>query len=139
MYFKKNATDCKFPYQFIYVPIGEAKAQKLIAEPKIIVSQDFKTTFKQNTTSIEKHTVVVCPLFGDPAIKHCCVKHLGIKNKFRKNLCNVFLPEIAISLCPESSENISILLQEADLCFSKQNDTRNPQMASKQSVVVATQ
>ena len=30
--------------------IGEAKTQKLIAEPKIIVSQDFKTTLKQNTT-----------------------------------------------------------------------------------------
>ena len=45
MYFFLNATDCKFTYQFTYVPIGEAKAQKLIAEPKIIVSQDFKTTF----------------------------------------------------------------------------------------------
>ena len=43
-----------------------------------------------------------------------------------------------ISLCPESSENIPILLQEADLCFSKQNCPRNPKIGSKQSVVVAT-
>ena len=34
------------------------------------------------------------------------------------------------SLCPESSENIPILLQEADLCFSNQNDLRNPKMGS---------
>jgi hypothetical protein len=40
---------------------------------------------------------------------------------------------------PESSENMPILLQEADLCFSKQNDPRNPKMCSKQSFVVATQ
>ena len=43
------------------------------------------------------------------------------------------------TLRPESSENIPILLQEADLCFSKQNCPRNPKMGSKQSVVVATQ
>jgi hypothetical protein len=44
-----------------------------------------------------------------------------------------------ITLCPESSENIPILLQEDYLCFSKQNDPRNPKMGSKQSVVVAAQ
>ena len=75
-------------------------------------------------------------LYFKVAIKHCCVKHLSIENKFRKNLCNVFLPEIAISLRPESSENIPILLQGADLYFSNQNDLRNPKMGSKQSVVV---
>ena len=42
-------------------------------------------------------------------------------------------------LRPESSENIPILLQEADLYFSNQNDLRNPKMGSKQSVVVATE
>ena len=42
------------------------------------------------------------------------------------------------TLRPESSENIPILLQEADLCFSKQNCPMNPKMGSKQSVVVAT-
>jgi hypothetical protein len=43
------------------------------------------------------------------------------------------------TLCPESSENIPILLQEANLCFSKQNAPRNPKMGSKQSVIGATQ
>ena len=38
--------------------IGEAKTQKLIAEPKIIVSQDFKTTFLKPKYNLhEKHTV----------------------------------------------------------------------------------
>ena len=40
------------------------------------------------------------------------------------------------SLRPESSENIPILFQGADLYFSNQNDLRNPKMGSKQSVVV---
>ena len=44
-----------------------------------------------------------------------------------------------IPLRPESSENIPIRLQEADLYFSNQNDLRNPKMGSKQSVVVATE
>ena len=43
------------------------------------------------------------------------------------------------TLRPESSENILILLQGADLYFSNQNDLRNPKMGSKQSVVVLTQ
>ena len=43
------------------------------------------------------------------------------------------------ALRPESSENIPIRLQEADLYFSNQNDLRNPKMGSKQSVVVATE
>ena len=43
-----------------------------------------------------------------------------------------------LSLRPEGSENIPILLQEADLYFSNQNDLRNPKMGSKQSVVVPT-
>ena len=43
---------------------------------------------------------------------------------------------ISISLRPESSENIPILFQGADLYFSNQNDLRNPNMGSKQSVVV---
>ena len=34
--------------------IGEAKTQKLIAVPKIILSQDLKTTFKQNLTCMKK-------------------------------------------------------------------------------------
>ena len=42
------------------------------------------------------------------------------------------------ALRPEGSENIPILLQEADLYFSNQNDLRNPKMGSKQSVVVPT-
>ena len=42
------------------------------------------------------------------------------------------------SLCPESSENIPILLQGVDLYFSNQNDLRNPKMGSKQSVTGAT-
>jgi hypothetical protein len=41
-------------------------------------------------------------------------------------------------LRPESSENIPILLQEADLCFSKQNVPRNLKIGSKQSIVVPT-
>jgi hypothetical protein len=44
-----------------------------------------------------------------------------------------------ITLRPESSENIPILLQEANLCFSKQNCPRNPKMGSKQSITGATQ
>ena len=40
------------------------------------------------------------------------------------------------TLRPESSENIPILFQGADLYFSNQNDLRNPKMGSKQSVVV---
>jgi hypothetical protein len=42
------------------------------------------------------------------------------------------------SLRPESSENIPILLQEADPYFSNQNDLRNPKMGSKQSVTGPT-
>ena len=38
------------------------------------------------------------------------------------------------TLCPESSENIPILFQGADLYFSNQNDLRNPKMGSKQSI-----
>ena len=34
--------------------IGEEKTQKLIAVPKIILSQDIKTTFKQNLTCMKK-------------------------------------------------------------------------------------
>ena len=34
--------------------IGEGKTQKLIAVPKIILSQDLKTTFKQNLTCMKK-------------------------------------------------------------------------------------
>ena len=34
--------------------IGEGKTQKLIAVPKIILSQDLKTTFKQDLTCITK-------------------------------------------------------------------------------------
>ena len=41
-----------------------------------------------------------------------------------------------LSLRPESSENIPILFQGADLYFSNQNYLRNPKMGSKQSVVV---
>ena len=41
-----------------------------------------------------------------------------------------------ITLRPESSENIPILFQGADLYFSNQNDLRNPKMGSKHSVVV---
>jgi hypothetical protein len=43
------------------------------------------------------------------------------------------------SLCPENSENIPILLQVADLCFSKQNVIRNSKMGLKQSVIGAPQ
>jgi hypothetical protein len=43
---------------------------------------------------------------------------------------------VHMSLRPESSENISILFQGADLYFSNQNDLRNPKISSKQSVVV---
>ena len=42
-------------------------------------------------------------------------------------------------LRPESSKNIQILFQGAELYFSNQNDLRNPKMCSKQSVVVPTQ
>ena len=45
---------------------------------------------------------------------------------------------ITNALCPESSENIPILLQEADPYFSNQNDLRNPKMGSKQSVTGPT-
>jgi hypothetical protein len=41
------------------------------------------------------------------------------------------------TLCPESSENIPILFQGADLHFSNQNDLKNPKMGSKQSVTDA--
>ena len=48
---------------------------------------------------------------------------------------NYHLIDIRIqALCPESSENIPILLQEADLYISNQNDLRNPKMGSKQSI-----
>ena len=39
----------------------------------------------------------------------------------------------------ESSENIPILFQGANLNFSNQNDLRNPKMGSKQSVTDATE
>ena len=44
----------------------------------------------------------------------------------------------SFALCPKGSENIPILLQEADPYFSNQNDLRNPKMGSKQSVTGAT-
>ena len=44
------------------------------------------------------------------------------------------VPLLLLPLCPESSENIPILLQEADPYFPNQNDLRNPKMGSKQSV-----
>ena len=50
----------------------------------------------------------------------------------------IFLSFGMKSLRPEGSENIPILFQGADLCFSNQNDLRNPKMGSKQSVVVPT-
>ena len=43
------------------------------------------------------------------------------------------------SLPSETSENIPILFQKADLCISKQNCPRNPKMGSKQSVDIPTQ
>ena len=51
----------------------------------------------------------------------------------------MFFTSSSLSLRPESSENIPILFQGADLYFSNQNDLRNPKMGSKQSVVVATE
>ena len=45
---------------------------------------------------------------------------------------------VSMALRPESSENIPILLQEADPYFSNQNDLRNPKMGSKQSVTGPT-
>jgi hypothetical protein len=44
-----------------------------------------------------------------------------------------------ISLCPESSENIPILLQVSDLYFYIQNFIRNPKMGSKQLIIGAPQ
>ena len=70
--------------------------------------------------------------------KHVSVVHIVL------NVCNR-LAEIHYRvsnippLRPESSENIPLLLQEADLCFSKQNCPRNPKMGSKQSITGATQ
>ena len=56
--------------------------------------------------------------------------------------CLVILKSINFhhfSLCPESSENVPILFQGADLYFSNQNDLRNPKMGSKQSIPGATE
>ena len=39
---------------------------------------------------------------------------------------------------PESAEIILLGSQEADLCLSKENNTRNPKMGSKQSIVDPT-
>ena len=44
---------------------------------------------------------------------------------------------LSYSLRPESSENIPILFQGADLHFSNQNDLKNPKMGSKLSVTDA--
>ena len=57
----------------------------------------------------------------------------------KKNVLYIIKESGALSLRPESSENIPVLHQEADLYFSNQNDLRNPKMGSKQSVVVATE
>jgi hypothetical protein len=51
----------------------------------------------------------------------------------------IFWQQEPETLRPESSENIPILLQEADLYLSNQNDLRNPKMGSKHTVVGATQ
>ena len=59
-------------------------------------------------------------------------------NKEIRNLSSIVICGTNLPLCPESSENIPILLQEADLCFSNQNDLRNPKMGSKQSVTGPT-
>ena len=57
----------------------------------------------------------------------------------KKNVLYIIKESGALSLRPESSENIPVLHQEADLHFSNQNNLRNPKMGSKQSIVVATE
>ena len=61
--------------------------------------------------------------------------HMNVLNECLKNT-TFYRQRRLYSLCPESSENIPILFQGADLYFSNQNDLRNPKMGSKQSVVV---
>ena len=65
-------------------------------------------------------------------IEYNCGKLMKIVTKFTYRK----LSKIVRSLRPESSENIPILFQGADLYFSNQNYLRNPKMGSKQSVVV---
>ena len=61
-----------------------------------------------------------------------------VSDRDRKTVVLGYVPKVFITLRPESSENIPILLQEADPYFSNQNGLRNPKMGSKQSVTGPT-
>ena len=76
---------------------------------------------------VQKEYLKIMPLVAALQIAICC-------------LCKtqqIIAQKNLISLRPESSKNIPILLQEADPDFSNQNDLRNPKMDSKQSVTGA--
>ena len=60
----------------------------------------------------------------------------SVKRFFFQNIKKT--PQTLMALRPEGAENIPILLQEADLCFSNQNDLRDPKIGSKQSVTGPT-
>ena len=80
--------------------------------------------------------------FHSPFLPACFPHHLDHQKWVRKIgtlKWNNFWHSIYDTLCPESSENIPILFQGADLHFSNQKDLRNPKIGSKQSVTDATE
>ena len=93
--------------------------------PRVIIYMFNHILFVQNVNAIFTHQLQPCPYRGKKAIVFV------ILTKSRQNFMKT-----ALSLRPDSSENIPILFQGADLYFSNQNHLRNPKMGSKQSVVV---
>ena len=78
-----------------------------------------------------------------PHKSSCFVRFLKEKRQYKRDSYTLvsFLSKSRTrpSLRPESSENIPILFQGADLDFSNQNDLNNLKMSSKQSVPDATE
>ena len=99
------------------------------------------TYLKVETRAIQAFLKFFVPVQNEKILRNFLAKviPLGPLCTMRTNLPKTLdLLIFNISLRPESTENIPILLQVADLCFSKQNVIRNPKMSSKQSVVVPT-
>jgi hypothetical protein len=78
----------------------------------------------------------ICLLFSSESKGICPQRAFCLRSRGKCTFTEItrFLPSDSelkpfySALCPESSENIPILLQVADLCFSKQNVIRNPKM-----------
>ena len=94
---------------------------------------------------VRSSSEAICETVGSIMGQHCGKNRYITPENFSKELVLRFnlgplhlLNGLIDALRPESSENIPMLFQEADQCFSKQSCPRNLKMGSKQSVVVPT-